>query len=163
MGADSDSDEEPEASDSGEEPESDSDEEPTGAQARDALQNFLSVLKDSGVTIKTSAKKVAVDRGAATVISSRKDVTHNSGYLTDSQFIAQHLDPNLTCLEAAKKLSGVSYQRQADDANRGYWSGLFFFLKSQPEGARIRDIENQACLSSLLMRTVGGMSGAFGV
>ena len=96
--------EEPEESDSNEEPESDSDEEPTEAQARDALQNFLTVLKDSGVTIKTSAKKVAVDRGAATVILPRREAKAIAGYITDSDYISKFLDPNELCVTAENGL-----------------------------------------------------------
>ena len=152
-------DEEPEETDSDEEPEEETD------SAMDAFHSFVRMfMKDAAFkTLATRKRPAVVDRDAATVVSSRREVTHNTGYLTDAAFIAQHLNPNMSCLEAAKKLSETSYKRQADDANRGYWSGLFFFLKSQPEGARIKDIENQACLSSLLMRTVGGMRGAFGV
>jgi hypothetical protein len=100
---------------------------------------------------------------AATVIAPQRKVSHSTGYVTDAAFIAQHLDPSMLCVEAENELHDISLRRQADDANRGYWSGLFYFLKSQPKGFRIRDIENQRCLSSLLMHTVGGMNSAFGV
>jgi hypothetical protein len=143
--------------------ESDSDEEPD--EAADAFKSFVRLFRNDAAfkAIATRQRPAAVDRGAATVISARKEVTHSSGYLTDAAFIAKHLDPNMLCVEAENALHDISYKRQADDAARGYWSGLFFFLKSQPKGSRICDIENQVCLSTLLQRTVGGMQGVFGV
>ncbi|MGB8801873.1 MAG: hypothetical protein WCC97_14405 [Candidatus Acidiferrales bacterium] len=106
-------------------------------------------------------RHASADHGGARVVPTRHEVNSNS-YVTDSQFIARHLDPEQLCADAANALSGVSYRRQADDANRGYWSGLFFFLHSQPAGSRIKDVANKACLSTLLQHTVGGMQGAFG-
>jgi hypothetical protein len=102
------------------------------------------------------------DTSAARVIPPRREVTHNSGYLTDAQFISQHLDPNQLCVEAENVLRDISFKRQVDDCKRSYWSGLFYFLRSQPKGSRIRDIENQVCLSTLLMHTLGATQGAFG-
>ena len=122
----------------------------------------LDVVKDVR-SDRERQRFVTADTHAAHVIAPRREVRANSGYVTDAAFIAQHLDPNMLCVEAENNLRDISFKRQADDANRGYWSGLFYFLKSQPQGSRIRDIENKACLSSLLMRTVGGMHGAFGV
>jgi hypothetical protein len=154
-GRDNDSDE-PEASDSGEEPDE--------AQAMDAVKSFVRLFRNDAAykAIGTRRRPAAVDRGAARVISSRREISHNTGYITDAQFIAKHLDPNQLCVEAANMLADISYKRQVDDCARSYWSGLFFFLRSQPKGSRIRDIENQVCLSTLLQHTVGGMQGAYG-
>jgi hypothetical protein len=125
----------------------------------DALNVAADVRRD-----RERQRFVTADAGAAHVIAPRKTKAgHTSGYVNDSQFIAEHLDPSMLCSDAEAQLHDISFERQADDANRGYWSGLFYFLKSQPAGSRIKDIQNKACLSSLLMRTVGGMSGAFGV
>ena len=106
------------------------------------------MLKDSGVTIKTSAKKVAVDRGAATVILPRREAKAIAGYITDSDYISKFLDPNELCVTAENRLHNLTYEAQVNNANRGYFSGLFYFLKSQPAGTRVRDVQNKACLST---------------
>jgi hypothetical protein len=159
---DSDSDEEPEVGDSDEEEEEEQD-----AAEKNEKPEGIKIPYDKNHVASLDALQRTLDKTLglddASVISPGREVKHNTGYITDSQFIAQHLDPNLSCVEAANKLSDISYKRQANDANRGYWSGLFYFLRSQPKGSRIRDIENRACLSTLLAHTVGGMKGVFGV
>jgi hypothetical protein len=159
------------------EPEEDEDAEPEEASDGQWLQSLQrqldEIARDSDDALDVAAdvrrdrerqRFVTADTHTARVISPRKTKAgHTSGYVNDSQFIAEHLDPSMLCSDAEAQLHDISFERQADDANRGYWSGLFYFLKSQPQGSRIRDIENKACLSSLLMRTVGGMHGAFGV
>jgi hypothetical protein len=148
------------------EEESEDDESPESLDsAMDALHKRLRALLHGADGHDARRQRYATrDSGAAKVISPRKArAGHTSGYVNDAAFIAEHLDPSMLCSDAEAQLHDISYERQADDANRGYWSGLFYFLKSQPAGSRIRDVENKACLSSLLMRTVGGMHGAFGV
>jgi hypothetical protein len=161
---DSDSEKAPEASDSDEAEdeviEDDSEENPD-PNTKTTIPYDKNHLASLDALQRTLDKTLGLDD--ASVISPRREIKHNTAYITDSQFIAQHLDPNLSCVEAANKLSDISYKRQANDANRGYWSGLFYFLRSQPKGSRIRDIENRACLSTLLAHTVGGMKGVFGV
>lgn len=104
------------------------------------------------------------DSRAARVIPSqhRIKISNTSGYITDAQFISSHLHPEMFCVDAERQLQDISFSRQKNDANRGYWSGLYYFLSSQPKGSRIRDIKNQVCLSVLLQHTLGGMSTAFG-
>lgn len=142
--------------------ESDSDEEPD--EAADAFKSFVRLFRNDAAfkAIATRQRPAAVDRGAARVISSRREISHNTGYITDAAFISQHLDPNQLCVEAENKLRDISLKRQVDDCKRSYWSGLFYFLRSQPKGSRVKDIQNRVCLSTLLMHTVGGTQGAFG-
>jgi hypothetical protein len=158
--------------------ESDSDEEPDeAADAMDAFQTFLTVLTDSNSTLKNSAHDVvtnvkrdrqrlaAVGRGAAQVIASphRVKINHNAGYITDSDYISKFLHPDMLCIEAENQLHDISLERQKNNANRGFWSGLYFFLREQPEGTRIRDVQNKACLSTLVANTLGGRPVPFGV
>jgi hypothetical protein len=124
----------------------------------DRIRNVVAGVKRDRVRQRLAT----ADEGSARVISSSRDVSHNAGYITDAALIAKHLDPDQLCVEAANQLSDISYKRQADDCARSYWSGLFFFLRSQPKGSRIRDIKNKVCLSTLLMHTVEGVNGVFG-
>jgi hypothetical protein len=78
---------------------------------------------------------------------------HSSGYITDSDFIARYLNPNELCVEASNKLRPRVMENQEDNAMRGYWAGLFDFLRSQPEGSRIRDCR-RATLSTLISKTL---------
>jgi len=158
---------EPEALGQDDEPEEedDDDESPESLDsAMDALHRRLRAILHASDSDTRPVRRVTVDRGAAAVISPHKiKLGHAAGYVTDSEFISRHLHPEMLCCDAERQFHAISLKRQADDPNRGYWSGLYYFLQSQPLGSKIKDIENKACLSSLLMRTVGGMKGAFGV
>ena len=159
MDADSDSDEEPEASDSNEEPAEEMD-------AKAAFDSFCQLLSNDAAlkALVTSKRPAVVDREAATVIASphKVKINHSAGYITDAQYISKFLHPEMLCCDAEKQLHDISFERQKNDANRSYWSGLYFYLRDQPLGSKIKDIPNQVCLSNLLAHTLGGQT-TFGV
>jgi hypothetical protein len=78
---------------------------------------------------------------------------HSTGYITDSDFISKYLPPDKLCVEAENELRPRVMEAQEDNSARGYWAGLFYFLRSQPEGSRIRDCR-RATLSTLISKTL---------
>jgi hypothetical protein len=77
-----------------------------------------------------------------------------SSYGTDAKFIAEHLEPDQLCIDAAQELRDRVYREQAANPRREFWSGLFYFLNNQKPSVRIRDVENQVCLSMLVSKTL---------
>jgi hypothetical protein len=73
---------------------------------------------------------------------------------TDAAFIARHFDPAMTCREAASRLGDRAFQEQVNNPNRSYWGGLIYFLASQPKDTRIEQVENRACLTALIHKTL---------
>lgn len=132
------SDEPEEEQDDNAEPQEEYEDEPSLA----ALQQAVDALLKS---VARPKKKVA---------ATAKVVAHDSGYITDSEFISKYLHPNKLCIEVENELRPRVMDAQADNAMRGYWAGLFDFLRNQPEGSRIKDIQNKACLSTLVSKTL---------
>jgi hypothetical protein len=131
-----------------------------------SLQRQLDAIPRADVRQGTARQRpTTVDHGAARVISSQHKVRINqrAGYVNDSEYISRYLHPEMLCADAELQLQDVVHEHQKNDANRGYWSGLYFFLNSQPPGSKIQDIENKACLSMLLNHTLGDMVTPFGV
>ncbi len=153
-------DEEPTESDSNEEPEEEE------AQAMDAFESFVRMFYTDPVfkAIGTRQRSETVDRGSATVIPTphKIKIDHRAGYICDSEYISTFLHPDMLCEEAEIQLQDVSLDHQKNNANRGFWSGLYYFLREQPKGSRIRDIKNRVCLSTLLANTLGGRPNVFG-
>ena len=88
-----------------------------------------------------------------TAAKPRHVAKRHSGYICDSDYIAKYLNPNLSCIEAENRLRPRVMKEQESNANRGYWSGLFYFLHSQPDGSRVKDCQ-PATLSMLISRTL---------
>jgi hypothetical protein len=92
------------------------------------------------------------DSGRRRASSDSRSRTSTS-YVCDSDFVSRYLPPNLLCVEAENALRDRVVTEQEDNAMRGYWSGLFYFLRSQPEGSRIKDCR-QVTLSTLVSKTL---------
>jgi hypothetical protein len=84
----------------------------------------------------------------------RSRTARSSSYATDAEFISKHLDRNMLCSEAERKLYDRAYEEQVKNPNRSYWCGLLHFLSNQPKGSRIRDIKNKVGLSALINKTL---------
>jgi len=80
--------------------------------------------------------------------------TSRRSYGADAAFISQHLDPDKLCVVAAYEMRDRVFREQAANPNRTFWSGLYYFLRTQPDGTRVKDVENQACLSTLVTKTL---------
>jgi hypothetical protein len=89
-----------------------------------------------------------------TVKPPKSRTARRSSYGADATFIAEHLDPNQLCIDAAQDLRDRVYREQAANPRREFWSGLFYFLNNQKPSVRIRDVENQVCLSMLISKTL---------
>ena len=124
------------------EEEPDDDEEPKEEEdvesALDSLQTQLRRV------FRTSSQKKS---------PAKRTVRRSSSYVCDADYIARYINPNISCVEAENWLSDRVYQRQRDDANRSYWCGLFYLLRSQPDGSKIRDCRPQT-LSMLISKTL---------
>jgi hypothetical protein len=77
-----------------------------------------------------------------------------SSYGADTAFVAEYIEPNKLCVDAAQELRDRVYREQAANPRREFWSGLFYFLNNQKQGVRIRDVDNKACLSMLISKTL---------
>jgi hypothetical protein len=77
-----------------------------------------------------------------------------SSYGADAEFVAEYIDPDQFCLNAAQELRDRVYREQAANPQRAFWCGLFYFLNNQKPGVRIRDVQNKACLSMLVGKTL---------
>src|ERR1700691_2763377 len=146
---------EPEGLGQDDEPEEadDDDESPESLDsAMDALHRRLRAILHASDSDTRPVRRVTVDRGAARVITSphKVKINHNAGFICDADYIFKFLHPDMLCIEAENQLHDVSLEMQKNNANRGFWNGLYFFLREQPEGTRIRDVKNQACLSTLI-------------
>lgn len=142
------------------EEEDDDDESPESLDsAMDALHRRLRAILHASDSDTRPVRRVTVDRGAARVITSphKVKINHNAGFICDADYIFKFLHPDMLCIEAENQLHDVSLEMQKNNANRGFWNGLYFFLREQPEGTRIRDVKNQACLSTLIAHTLGGV------
>jgi hypothetical protein len=135
----------------GAEPEEHDDNEEPQEEWSDADEPSLSEIQKSA-----DAFLKAVDPPKKKVAAAARDrrVAHDSGYICDSDFIAKYIHPDKFCVQVENELRPQVVAAQADNAMRGYWAGLFEFLRSQPEGFRIRDISNKACLSTLISKTL---------
>jgi hypothetical protein len=85
---------------------------------------------------------------------SKSRTARRSSRGSDAAFIAEHLNPNELCVDAAHELRDRVYKEQAANPRREFWSGLFYFLNNQKQGVRIRDVENKVCLSMLVSKTL---------
>jgi hypothetical protein len=142
------------------EPDDEEEEEEGEDAAFDSMAHFLRLfLKDASLDADIHNMAASLMRERARqrmdgqIISGRK-VTHNSGYITDAALIEEYLPANELCVAAGNRLRDRVVREQADNANRSYWSGLFYLLRSQPEGSRIGDIKNKVCLSTLIQKTL---------
>jgi hypothetical protein len=152
--------EEPEELDpDGEEEAEDTDEE----SAMDSVKEFIRVLVASDANLADDIHGLLASvmrdknrqRVDGRIVSGHKNkVSHSSGYITDAAMVEKYLPANELCVAAENRLRDRVVQEQADNANRSYWSGLFYLLRSQPEGSRIRDIKNKVCLSTLISKTL---------
>ena len=122
-----------------EEPEEDDEEESDAEEALDSLQTEL-----RRVFRRPSQKKSA---------PRAKTVRRSSSYVCDADYIARYINPNLSCVEAENFVHSHAYENQRDNANRGFWAGLLFFLRSQPIGSKIKDCRPQT-LSMLVSKTL---------
>jgi hypothetical protein len=108
----------------------------------------------------------AIDRGAFAELDDEEEVpevksqpksksrtTSRRSYGADAQFVSQHLDPDELCVVAACKMRDRVFREQTANPNRTFWSGLYYFLRTQPEGTLVKNVENQACLSTLITKT----------
>lgn len=142
------------------EEETDSDEEPDEEAAMDALEQFVRTLIASDSSLKSEVLAVlkrdrARQPGDSRIVTSDKSkLAHSSGFICDQEMIASHLNPNELCVAAENRLRQKAFDAQANNPNRSYWSGLFEFLRNQPEGSRIKDIKNKVCLSTLIAKTL---------
>jgi len=126
-----------------EEEEPDDDEEPKEeSDAEEALDGLHAELRR---VFRTAPKK--------SVARAKRTVRRSSSYVCDADYIARYINPSLSCIEAENWLSDCVYQKQKDDANRGFWAGLLFFLRSQPDGSKIKDCRPQT-LSMLVSKTL---------
>jgi len=126
-----------------EEKEPDDDEEPKEeSDAEEALDSLQTELRR--VFRRPSQKKSA---------PRAKTVRRSSSYVCDADFIAKFINPDLTCIEVENWLYDKVYETQKSNPNRSFWVGLSDFLRSQPDGARIRDCRPQT-LSMLISKTL---------
>ncbi|HTV59425.1 MAG TPA: hypothetical protein VMJ93_11195 [Verrucomicrobiae bacterium] len=126
-----------------EEEEPDDDEEPKEeSDAEEALDGLHAELRR---VFRTSSPKKSTPKA--------KTVRRSSSYVCDADYIAKFVNPDLTCVEVENWLYDKVYARQKTDSNRSYWVGLSDFLRSQPDGARIRDCRPQT-LSMLVSKTL---------
>jgi len=142
------------SSESEEEPEEHDDElEEEESHLSDAVRSkrMTRLLHDALNTVMSGRRG---SRGFVQAKTSRSsDSKRRAGYICDSDFIARYLNPETFCIDAENQLRARVIKAQADDSARGYWSGLFYFLRNQPDGSRIKDCR-QATLSTLLSKTL---------
>jgi len=125
-----------------------------------SLHDMLDEAMDSGeladsepIEISEDEEKITRSDSGRRRFSGDSRSASSTSYVCDSDFISKFLPPNMLCVEAEHALQDRVFAEQADNAMRGYWSGLFYFLRSQPEGSRIRDCK-QVTLSTLVSKTL---------
>jgi len=128
-----------------EEPEEDDEEEETDEE----LPNVEEALD----SLKSELNRVLRTRASKSPAKPKRTVRRSNSYVCDADYIAKFINPNISCVEAENWLSDRVYQKQKDDANRSYWCGLFYLLRSQPIGSKVKDCRPQT-LSMLISKTL---------